>query len=1574
MNAPKATTSLQPPLPPPQPSAWQDCAGAPACSPPAHWHSNTPLLCSGPPHAPPGSAAVPALTTNGVAASQMGCHTSVLPYSGGGTSSAPAFQSAFPTPGACSSATASVAMAATPPGTDDGVGGCYSSCAETGTIAPAAEALSMLPSRGSGAGSVVMTMAASVPTLLVVRPAAATAAYDTHPRELVTALSQSSNCGGGSGGGGGAAADLSDGGSRVAPVVVDQSSLRRPPPPSLRGPCCDTPAAPMVPTAFAPPPSPPSSPPPPSVHARQLARAAAAIAAAAMLGQPPPDLEAMGLLPPGYPQCRLPLLQLPAATATVVSHFGSSPSHQQNPLHQIHQCQHHHRCQHTAAALNAVDMGGGAVADCGDGGGGSGAAAATASACGDYFGCTGGCSCGGGSYAEYEGLDRSRWRAAQRYHPYGRGACGNRTCASGGGGGSGSGGVQASATSIAGQQNFQKQQQQRPCLTCHACWCCRTAWISPPPPSPAPPRCCALMERRHSITSTIPRKCCGCGCGQDSSSPLAAAAVAMSPSGAASCGGVSCGGDNSCGGGVCGKHNNRGMRRGSGELHFGLRRVEKGFSCMEVDGAKQPGETGGGSCGDGGSGPSIAAARASSSGGQQPCCVGLAQVAARPPVRPPERTAGRPPPPLPPPPSAPKNEFPAWTPISQNRPLGCTCPACCRTLSFGPYSDPSQAPPASASPSVSSPPPPPPPSSHPSQPYTSAPSPHTSLGKPYGTGAPMVPRCTLPCCNPSLTATAAPPPPPTPLSPSPPAWTSSHCSLPCCDPAAAARRGWEGPRQGGSAPSSCTAVRECAYDPNCSTSLRSPVLGPQPGLMLPSPPQPPRGQGHQRCRQYGGGWDDAIVIVNAVVRVIWETGPGTPDVLSGRCTMRRGVAAPVSAGALDFVRTGPPPRFRRRVQRRRHKPITASGGGPGGGAGRGLTVRHFSAAAAANVVVCNGHLYCLPGNVAVSFPILTQWTVVITDPAAAAQVLAVVPGRTHNYTLVDEVLGGPGKISMFGTRDEAHWRNVRKATAPAFSMANVRRYFGGVLSASGELLESLELDQLDAGYVDAEPYLQRMMLRATLEGLFEVPDARALPGFDLLVPRILLLMAEANRQIVDPLWALWYRTPLAPLLSKHVSECRAAVREVRAFHTATAARLLDRPDPPSDNTLLWACLHRLRHHITGARLTPTQLHPEVGMYTTAGFDTTASTVGWCLYAAALHPDQQQKVADELQQACVFGNGAVVVQGEGEEGGAAAGGSPRPGIRQFRLDPTVCPSPEDLVKLPYLTAFVNEAMRLYPTTAVAAERVSPDRPVAVGPFTLPPGVVLWPLVYGIHMSDANWDEPEAFRMERWLEDPRCAFARGESATANTNTVTVTTATTTSRTNTRPRGSQQQQRQQQQQTGDPQAAGGGGVSAVQGGPGASGAPRRFLPFADGPKNCVGQNFGLVVVRAVLALLLSRYRVALHGDMGLERPELPLQSPSPSQTLGTEAAKMEGMEEEEEGGEEGGWETDVLDEGAEAAAAEFDEGGNGGCGSSPKTRPQQQQQHLQQLLAEHTARLTRVAVVTKLSKLRLVMTPRD
>ncbi|KAG2482244.1 hypothetical protein HYH03_018824 [Edaphochlamys debaryana] len=530
--------------------------------------------------------------------------------------------------------------------------------------------------------------------------------------------------------------------------------------------------------------------------------------------------------------------------------------------------------------------------------------------------------------------------------------------------------------------------------------------------------------------------------------------------------------------------------------------------------------------------------------------------------------------------------------------------------------------------------------------------------------------------------------------------------------------------------------------------------------------------------------------------------------------------------------------------------------------------------------------------------VLTEWTVVVADPALAAQALTHIPGRTANYTLIDEVCGGPGVVSMFGTLDEEAWRNTRKATAPAFSMANVRRYYGGVLSSAGELLEAIDREQAALGWVEAEPLLQRLMLRATLEGLFEVPDATQVPGFDTLATNITLLMTEANAQITDPIRKAFYATPLAPLLSKHVARCRTALKSIVAFHTNTATRVLSRPEPEPGNTLLWACLHRLRHPRTGRPLTPKQLHPEVGMYTTAGFDTTTSSTGWCMYAAAMQPSEQEAVARELREAGVFGRGAVLEAEREEEGGAEYGegdgegqeGAANRGPRRLlRLDPGRCPGPEELARLPRLNAFINEVLRMYSPTALAAERQvgdqpvrlgglagggparapggpgaapthhrlahdlpplppSPlplclpppypltgrqvgDQPVRLGGLVLPPRTTVWPMTYALHMGADNWGDPEAFRPDRWLEDPRCAFAR------------------------------------QGVDGGPQEA--AGVGAAEGGPRSEEPPRRFLPFGAGPKNCVGQNFGHTVLRSLVGLLLSRYVVRLGPDMGPDGP---------------------------------------------------------------------------------------------------------
>ncbi|GIL42005.1 hypothetical protein Vafri_73 [Volvox africanus] len=799
--------------------------------------------------------------------------------------------STFPTPGTCSSATASIAMAATPPAVDDGMGVCHSSCADTAATVPIMGPLPLLPCRDSG------SIAASAPAACVVsppppppppQPPAATAvsagtaaspgkACDIHPSELVPVLSQSSACG--------TAADFSDGNSKTAAVVEDQSSPQPAPPPPRSpagGPYGSTP----VPPNFAPqpPPLPESLPsPPPGTHARQLARAAAAIAAAGMLRRPPPDLEVMGLLPPGFPQSRLPVLQLSKAT---------TPYQQQQ--------------QYSGAARSCVSNG------CCDGGCGRNTGAANASWNPVCSSCAYRSGSGGCWYAE--GSNRGWQQLAQRQHPYRRIQCDNGYYAGSS--------VHAPATSP-----YQRPQCAVPGTGtgyCHSC--------------PAAAALSSQPQHRH-LALAAPRYR-GHG---DEAAALAPAQPAqeLSPSCASS------GGGHDCSGGQCQQHGGplQGCSGGQAQgLVCGAVRVVKGISSMEVDGAEAV-------LRDDRAGAEVAgmaaAARTSSNGGgcipndvprldataevdDNEADLQLLQELLHAPSSgvPSKLLAGSamapPPPPhtiwytspwrdrpvvltpaqayaaprnditrgvavlqTPPPPPYPspcpslygRNTQTVQGPSTCSLPYGraqgrcqqlewhfgsrpysatappvagspppdpgnsrCFCTECRRKYTSGSACIQGLRPSGAATSSPALPPPPPPAPTYPPQlppcpstPYMSAP---PSFSRITLHGAGSATRCILPCCNPSLAAAPPPLPPsrPPPLCAEASPWTQSRCVLPCCNPAV--QRRWAGDMmvQGSGPGCSTVSCEGVCNGPGCHPLPSG--QGTQSDLQLPLPPAP----------------------------------------------------------------------------------------------------------------------------------------------------------------------------------------------------------------------------------------------------------------------------------------------------------------------------------------------------------------------------------------------------------------------------------------------------------------------------------------------------------------------------------------------------------------------------------------------------------------------------------------------------------------------------------------------------------------------------------------------------------------
>ncbi|BAH94551.1 Os09g0403300 [Oryza sativa Japonica Group] len=129
-----------------------------------------------------------------------------------------------------------------------------------------------------------------------------------------------------------------------------------------------------------------------------------------------------------------------------------------------------------------------------------------------------------------------------------------------------------------------------------------------------------------------------------------------------------------------------------------------------------------------------------------------------------------------------------------------------------------------------------------------------------------------------------------------------------------------------------------------------------------------------------------------------------------------------------------------------------------------------------------------------------------------------------------------------------------------------------------------------------------------------------------------------------------------------------------------------------------------------------------------------------------------------------------------------------------------PSADHLSKLTVLQMIIQETLRLYPPATLLPRMAFED--IQLGGLRLPRGLSVWIPVLAIHHDESIWG-PDAheFRPERFAPGARRPSAAGAA--------------------------------------------------------------RFLPFAAGPRNCVGQAYALVEAKVVLAMLLSAFRFAISDN---------------------------------------------------------------------------------------------------------------
>jgi cytochrome P450 len=123
---------------------------------------------------------------------------------------------------------------------------------------------------------------------------------------------------------------------------------------------------------------------------------------------------------------------------------------------------------------------------------------------------------------------------------------------------------------------------------------------------------------------------------------------------------------------------------------------------------------------------------------------------------------------------------------------------------------------------------------------------------------------------------------------------------------------------------------------------------------------------------------------------------------------------------------------------------------------------------------------------------------------------------------------------------------------------------------------------------------------------------------------------------------------------------------------------------------------------------------EIKQYLWAGTETTALTLAWALYLTSKHPEAAERIRREGETVC--------------------------GDRE--------PTAADYSALIYTRSVVQETMRLYPPVW-SLIRVATENDVIAGK-EIRPGDRIVLFGYGAHHNPKFWEEPEAFKPERWMD--------------------------------------------------------------------------------------------------------------------------------------------------------------------------------------------------------------------------------
>jgi cytochrome P450 family 135 len=313
--------------------------------------------------------------------------------------------------------------------------------------------------------------------------------------------------------------------------------------------------------------------------------------------------------------------------------------------------------------------------------------------------------------------------------------------------------------------------------------------------------------------------------------------------------------------------------------------------------------------------------------------------------------------------------------------------------------------------------------------------------------------------------------------------------------------------------------------------------------------------------------------------------------------------------------------------------------------------------------------------------------VFISHPDAVKQVFTGDPRLLHAGEANIVLLPVLGSHSVLLLDDDAHMAQ-RKLMLPSFHGERMRGYEQTMAEVAAR-----EIERWPAGEpLSAWPTMQAITLEVIMRTVFGVRETERLERLGEALRDSLTIASQPVRMAM-----------LAVLGPRRIADLGLVRDKLRPTDELIYEEIRSRrraPDLAERDDVLSLLLQA--RHDDGSEMSDKELRDELMTLLVAGHETSATALAWALDALTHHPHVLERLRDEID------------------------------------------SGDDA----YLEAVVKETLRLRPVIALVLRRLT--EPMEIGGRMLPAGVTVAPCIYLLHRRPDVYDEPRAFRPERFLD--------------------------------------------------------------------------------------------------------------------------------------------------------------------------------------------------------------------------------